>query len=597
MKKINRILSLVLALVLLCIPTGMFTQASAVAGKWVASWGTSIVDGNIKIAGIRVQDFFPSDSTIRIELQVTTGGEKLKFKFSNEYGSEPITFGEVSVAKTIKSGKTTIDSASSIPVTFHGQKSITIPAGKTIWSDAIAIATSPLERISLSIFFDKTTKITSTGLANARTFLSTRPAFGNKSQVTKKSLSIPSEVNISSGTITYHTTPFLSEIDTYTRNPKSCSAVFIGDSTLVNNTYLHYAEKLVNAGYKNVGIINEAVIGNKLMSDGTGLIGNLYGNAMIKRFNRDALSISGVKYIFVKIGLNDIAHQFSKSLGRDTPKLTAAQIIEGYKDITARAHANGIKIYFFTKSPWKGYERSFLGQKGDLQWNKTMQKMCDELDQWVKTTNLIDGYIDCSQLANPADKYAMCPSFTPDGAHLTEIGSIAMADFIPLTYVGANTNNVKTAAQINNVDPYKEKKQIIYDMEHPTTTTPETLPPEEKPTINPENTTNNDTIQSNENSAENNIVTEVASSYSPQTTLPYYDNTVTVPVINEVEIPPEANSSMQDIINPEYNVEDTETESIGNGIHIGFLMILFLIVIVAGVILVLVLGRKRDEEY
>ena len=38
---------------------------------------------------------------------------------------------------------------------------------------------------------------------------------------------------------------------------------------------------------------------------------------------------------------------------------------------------------------------------------------------------------------------------------------------------------IKTAAKINKVDPYEEKKQIIYDMEHPTET------PTEKPTEKP----------------------------------------------------------------------------------------------------------------
>ena len=78
--------------------------------------------------------------------------------------------------------------------------------------------------------------------------------------------------------------------------------------------------------------------------------GKTYGDALIDRFERDALNISGVKYIFVKIGLNDILHQFSKSMGNSVPHYSAKAIINGYKELVERAHAKGIKIFFFTKN-------------------------------------------------------------------------------------------------------------------------------------------------------------------------------------------------------------------------------------------------------
>ena len=466
MKK--RVLSvlLTLALVLSAVPFIALPQAQA-AGKWISTWGSSIVNGSVTIPGLSLSDYIPSRSTIRVEVPVTAEGSYLRFKFSNEFGKSALTINELTVARTQGSGKAAIVSGSAVPITFSGNTSVTIPAGETIWSDDIYFPTSALESISVSMYFRTLSYISSTGLSNGRTFLGKKVLSSTRSsQAYADALTSPSEINISSGTITYHTIPFLANIDTYTGDPYACSAVFIGDSTLVNNTYLHYAERLVDAGFDHIGVVNEAIIGNKLLSKGTGLIGNLYGPSLLDRFYRDALDLAGVKYVFVKIGLNDILHQFAKSMANDVLKCSTDDIINGYKNLVTMAYERGIKVYFFTKSPWKGYSRAFLGQSNDLAWCQEAQDMCDKLDEWIRNNNFADGYIDCHALANPADENALCPSFTLDGAHLTEMASIALADLIPLSYVDANSSYGRTAAEINGVSPYAEMAQIVSDMEN-----------------------------------------------------------------------------------------------------------------------------------
>ncbi len=586
MKKITKTLAFALAFIIMLAPaSGFFSFEAEAAGKWVSSWATSIVDSSASVASLNLQDIIPARSTIRIELKVTTGGSKLRFKFSNEYGAAPIVINEATVAKTVGNGQADIDPSTAKAITFNnGSPSVSIPKGTTIWSDAINYETKALDALSVSLYFENSTYITSAGLSNARTFMGLRSVFREDiSQCYAADIYSSREVNITSSTITYHTTPFLAEIDTYDPTGKAAAAVFIGDSTLVNDTYLYFAEKLVTAGVTNVSVVNEAVVANKLLSDGTGVIGNLYGDALIDRFERDALDISGVKYIFVKIGLNDILHQFSKSMSADVPHPTAKEIIEGYKTLVERAHAKGIKIYFFTKSPWKGYERAFLGQTGDIVWTKEMQNMCDELDKWIKTNKLADGYIDCWPLANPADPYALCPSFTPDGAHLTKIASIALADLIPVKYVGVNKTGIQTAAKINKVNPYKEKSQIKEDMNKPPETT--TKPPEAttKPPVTTTRPAENTTGQ----------VTE-----APSTTLPMYNGQVTVPDIgNDYPVITEPYLGNMGV-KPEYNIDENLPTTLGSGSKgILFVLILFGVVSVTGAMLFMHLGRKKEEDF
>ncbi len=587
MKKLSGLLSIILALLLVLSPvSGLGIPEADAAGGWVCSWASSTVDAAVSVASVSIQDIIPARSTIRIELKVTTGGDRLRFKFSNEYGAAAVTLSELTVAKTVGAGNASILADTAKAITFGGSSSVQIQKGTTVWSDPVDFHTDALDSLSVSIYFNNPTYITSAGLANARTFMGIPSLLGdNSSQCYAETVANAREVNITSSTITYHTTPFLCEIDAYDPTGTKSAAVFIGDSTLVNDTYYYFAEKLVNAGIKNVSVVNEAVVANKLLSDGTGIIGNLYGDALVDRFERDALNISGVKYIFVKIGLNDILHQFSKSMGDEVPHPTASDIITGYKSLVQRAHEKGIKIYFFTKTSWKGYERAFLGQTGDIVWTKEMQNMCDELDNWIKTTKMIDGYIDCSPLSNPADEDALCPSFTPDGAHLTPIASIALADLIPVSYVGVNYE-IKSSAKINKVDPYEEKNQIIYDMEHPTeapteppvtvppTTTepPEEAPGEEATTAPPASSGSTGNVNQDYNMEE---IATVAPDYNNET-VPY-------------------NGEMQ--VKPNYNVSDMVTGEIGDGVNIGFLLILFTALLAAGVVVYLTMARKKEEEF
>lgn len=600
MKTISKISSLILALIMLIVPVmSCFSFTAEAASDWVCSWATSIVDSSISVASLSVQDIIPSDGTIRIELKVTTGGEKLRFKFSNEYGAAPVIISEATVGRTLGDGEASVKKDSFTAITFNGSKSVSVPKGETLWSDPVDFRTEALEAISVSLFFDNATYITSAGLSNARTFLGLRSILGSaSSQCYAPQISMSREINIEADTITYHTTPFLCQIDTLVPAGSKDVAVFIGDSTLVNDTYYYFAEKLVKGGIDNISVVNQAVIGNKLLSNGTGLVGNLYGKALIDRFERDALDISGVKYIFVKIGLNDILHQFSKSMGSVVPHYSTDDIISGYKELIRRAHAKGIKIYFFTKSPWKGYERAFLGQTSDVVWNKEMQDMCDELTRWIKKNIYADGYIDCSPLANPADTYALCPSFTPDGAHLTPIAAIALADLIPVSLVGVD-KELKTSAKLHKVDPYKEKKQIIYDMEHPEEKTtareePTTSGREESTTAKREEST---TAKREESTTKREESTTRPPVISPEaTTFPNYipQEIVTVPVIGDISAtkPPEI-----PVVNPNYNITDNMPEQIGNGAPIAFLLVLFIVVIISGAVLFLTMGRKNRGEF
>lgn len=612
MKSAKRIISVLIAAVLMLLPFAVL-DASA-AGKWVSSWTTSMVNGSISVAGLSLNDIIPSSSTVRTELTVTTGGSKLRFEFSNQYGNASITIKQACVAKTNTGVAAAIVAGSAVPITFNeGQNSVTIPAGKTVWSDDIDYKTEALDCISVSTYFSSLTYMKTAGLSNARTYMSI--ASGN--MINNPNLTNASEVKISSSTITYHTSPFLCRVDTLSADANACTAVFIGDSTLVNNTYLYYAQRVVDAGVKNTAIVNQAIVGNRLLSKCTGnLIGNLFGDSLESRFQRDVLDIAGVKYCFIKIGLNDLIHQYSGSLSANTPKYTPEDVIAGYTRLVNLCHQNGIKVYFFTKSAWKGYSRAFLGQTNDLVWSAEAQAKCDVLDNWVRTNTIADGWVDCSPLADPSDTVKLCSTLTIDGAHLSTLGSIALADMIPLSYVGVGTAG-RSAATINGADPYAEKRQIIADMANTTAATeaPTQAPtqPATEPTtqgnqqgavVVPSTTAPSGSSGSTGTTGTTTAATPVEVTTKPADTVSAEEYTVATIPQETYSVPAIVNGGAEggtDVANYQYkptysnyNIQDTiDVSSIGSGGGVVFILVLFMIIIVVGAVILTTVTKKK----
>src|SRR5262249_365003 len=82
-----------------------------------------------------------------------------------------------------------------------------------------------------------------------------------------------------------------------------------------------------------IGVMSEGIIGNRLLYDSPKGADNPFGAALgeagLARFERDVLSQSGVKYVIVGLGINDIlfpAFPFTPA----SETVSAADIVSGY---------------------------------------------------------------------------------------------------------------------------------------------------------------------------------------------------------------------------------------------------------------------------
>lgn len=471
MKRISKVLCFIMAVTLLmsCIPAG-FT-ASAEDYGWVGSWGTPAIESGVVLGdnldtGLHLQDSIPVDSTIRSTFTPTLGGSQIRLKFSNLFGKKAITINEATVART---GATddVIDTSTVAQITFNGgQKSVTIAAGSEIYSDPVPFNVKALEKLSVSMHFKKMTTIYTHGLYGAKTYMAS--SLGNRTR--KADLTrAATRLDFTSGTITYNTIPFLTRADVY--SPGSYSVVLLGDSTLTNDIYLYLAQKVHENGIHNIGFVMSGIIGNALLRNGTGLIGKVYGVSLLDRAQRDAFDVAGVKHVIVKIGINDVLHPMLKSSEGKLPMMTSNEIIEGYKQLSEQAPRERVQLHLATKTPYKGYERAFMGSK-DLEWKQEGEDVLQEINSWVEVTAISKGYYDSyvsfDNLRDPNDNAKFIDHITTDGAHLSKYGQIAATDLIPEAAYGV-TKELKDIADILKIDPYTPPADYV-----PTTKAPET---------------------------------------------------------------------------------------------------------------------------
>jgi len=178
------------------------------------------------------------------------------------------------------------------------------------------------------------------------------------------------------------------------------------------------AERLqANKATAHIGVLDEGISGNRLLHDQT-------GPDALSRLDRDVLAQSGVKYVIVLLGINDIGHTSVPRL-RNTPEpITADQMTWGLQQIVTRAHAHGIKVYGATLTPYVG--ASYQDANGET--------IREAENTFIRSSGIFDGVIDFDKVTeDPAHPNTFLPEYdSGDHLHPKDAGYKAMGDSIDL---------------------------------------------------------------------------------------------------------------------------------------------------------------------
>ncbi len=396
-----------------CMWLSALAQSVAPDQVWVASWGCSQQIPE-------PQNVLPPedlrDATVRQIFHLSVGGSALRVHLSNVFGTEPLHFTSVHVARPLSPSSPAIDAASDLPLTFSGAADVIVPPGAEFLSDPLEFPLAPLSDVAVTFHLDSP-PATETGHPGSRA----TSYYQHGDAVSTANLSDPKHVD--------HWYQ-ISEIDVQAA-PGAAAVVSLGDSitdghgatTNGNDRWTDVLAQRLQASpdTRNIGVSNQGIGGNHLLTDGLG------PNALA-RFDRDVLAPPGVRWVIVFEGVNDLGGLARE--GEVSPAEHAAhvkRILSAYKQIIARGHAHGLRVYGATITPYVG---STYYHPGPLS-----ESDRQAVNQWIRGPGHFDAAIDFdSVLRDPQNPERLLPTYDcGDHLHPSLAGYKAMANAVPLT--------------------------------------------------------------------------------------------------------------------------------------------------------------------
>lgn len=369
--------------------------------KWVAVFGNSpsIADNNL--------ERYSKNVSLRYFFKSTVSGNKIRVHFSNFCGVEPITITKANIALAVDELK--IDTATIKPLTFGGERSVTIAVGQEIVSDEIDFNVEADGNYFVSYYLGDFTNMTNGVLVKGPLRINYY-AFGD--YIDEAEFPFEKRMN----TTYYH---FINTIDV--KNDTDAKALVIFGDSITAWSYPDYIiSGLKENGIENRTIIRRGVCGTRVLGQYDTTLYASYGLKGETRFEPEC-SVDSCDIIVVLHGINDLIHPDGKNPLRPMSNMpTAEQLIDGYRFYIKKAREMSKKIYFATLNPIKGWRT----------YDELRNKIRHQVNDWIRTTDEIDGYIDLDKaVRDPDDIDAMLPIYDfGDHLHPSEEGAKRMAE-------------------------------------------------------------------------------------------------------------------------------------------------------------------------
>lgn len=331
--------------------------------KWVACWGnaTSITD--------RKEAVYAKDITLRYPVRVCFSGNKMRFRFSNLTGTEPVTITKTFVAKK-KSPYTPL------PITFGGNRSLTIAPGKEMESDEITIDITAGETVEVSMYLGDYTQM------NAGTLI-TGPL--SKGQYSYGDFA---EADILPLDLTRNTNwfYFLNTIDILTED-KNHAIVCYGDSITAQSWPDYLATEAWESGRHDISIIRRAVSGTRILRQYDCITYQAYGLKGETRFPIE-MNVAGANTVIIQHGINDIIHPVGTDVNPFRPwsdMPTCKEMADGVEQLYVNhARKLGLRVISGTLLPIEGWRT----------YNEERDRIRQEFNEWLRTSPIFDSCID-----------------------------------------------------------------------------------------------------------------------------------------------------------------------------------------------------------
>ena len=402
---------------------------------WVGTWATSPVVLPASPDGAP-QGFGPApariqNQTARQIVHTSIGGSAVRVAVTNLFGSQPLEIGAAHVALRVDGAS--IDPETARPLQFGGQPTVTVAAGSMAVSDAVELGVPALADLAIDLYLPGDSSADSTGATFHAGGLTTNYLSTTGDHTGAAELPVED---------TFQSWFYLLRVEVMAPEG-SPVIVTLGDSITdgtnstpdTNSRWPDFlARRLVDRpGTAPPAVLNVGIAGNRVLSDNAGLgffnpdappgpppnPNAMFGPSAQSRFDREVLQQPGVTHVIVLESINDIGMAFEA----DSP--TVEELIAGHTSLIESAHAQGLKIYGGTLTPFGGafYFRD-VGETKRQAFN-----------EWMRTSGAYDAVIDFDAAVRDPDQPTQFQEayHSGDWLHPSDEGYRVMAEAIDLT--------------------------------------------------------------------------------------------------------------------------------------------------------------------
>jgi lysophospholipase L1-like esterase len=387
--------------------------------RWVTTWTTA------NSASDQPAEF--SNQTIREVVHTTIGGGALRIRLSNTFGTRSIRLDAVFVGlqKTgLQKEGAALVPRSNHEVTFGGSRSIAIPEGAEVLSDPVSFAVGSGQNLAISLFTaGETGPATVHGSAFQTNYVSGAGNFAAEEDM--------NAFATAAGSKTIGSWYFLSAVEVLVPASVKGAVVALGDSITdgassrldKNERWTDVLGRRLLDNHIQIAVLNAGIGGNRVLTTSP-----CWGQNALARLGRDVLAQAGIEAVILFEGTNDIGQPDAPAADtnpcRSRTQVTADEIIAGYKQIIARTHARGLKIFGATILPYRG-----LGA-----WTAAGEAKRVAVNQWIRTSGAFDGIIDFdADLRDPTTPARLAPQYdSGDHLHPGPAGHEAMGNAVDL---------------------------------------------------------------------------------------------------------------------------------------------------------------------
>jgi lysophospholipase L1-like esterase len=369
--------------------------------SWIGTWSSSPVEQGPAYSG----------QTLRQIVRISIGGEQLRIRLSNRFGTEPLVINSASIG--VRDVGSSVMPGTLRELTFGGEPNVTIAAGAKVLSDPVELTVSDAADLAVSLYISQNNSVGSTMHTSAwqTSYISPPGDFTGELYMTEEE--------------TTTSWFWLTGVDVLSHK-NSFAVVALGDSITegccrqdfvdANVRYPDQLAGLLSARYQGApraAVLNSGISGNRVLNDFIG------PNAQ-RRLDPDVLTQSGATHVILLEGVNDLG--IGTALTGQI--VDADEIIAGYKQIIERVHSAGLKILVGTILPFKGFENILPNY-----WTPENEAKRQVVNAWIRTTDKHDGFIDFDEaIRDPDDPERMLPIYDGgDALHPSAAGYERMA--------------------------------------------------------------------------------------------------------------------------------------------------------------------------